>query len=60
MMEEVRECLIVNQEIPKFQVWKIDKTSKILVTAEPKGNSRESTEQEKSSWQIGERELHKP
>lgn len=25
MMEEVRECLIVNQEIPKFQVWKVTK-----------------------------------
>lgn len=28
MMEEVRECLIVNQEIPKFQVWKMIKQAK--------------------------------
>lgn len=28
MIEEVRECLIVNQEIPKFQVWKMTKQAK--------------------------------
>lgn len=60
MMEEVWECLIVNQEIPKFQICKLKKQARFWSGQSQKGNSCETSEQEKQIRQTGERELRKP